>query len=122
MVEVYGEAPEYPGRGRPPIYKQAKPSWQYMQIVKQKDEHGRFLGTDIRVFYGDEEEVRALFGESTAYIERTHLTMRHFNSRLTRKSLAFSKELEPAQSGCRLGRPLLQSAETAQVAESRGGR
>ena len=93
MVEVYGKIPEYSGRGRPPTHKQAQPGWQYMQIVKQKDEHGRFLGTDIRVIYGDETEVRVLFGESTAYIERTHLTMRHFNSRLTRKSLAFSKEL-----------------------------
>ena len=94
MVEVYGKIPEYSGRGRPPTHKQAQLGWKYMQIVKQKDEHGRFLGTDIRVIYGDEKELRALFGEATAYIERTHLTMRHFNSRLTRKSLAFSKELD----------------------------
>lgn len=93
MVEVYGKVPEYSGRGRPPTRKQAQNGWQYMQVVKQKDRQGRFLGTDIRVIYGDQTQVRALFGESTAYIERTHLTMRHFNSRLARKSLAFSKEV-----------------------------
>ncbi len=38
-----------------------------------------------------------LLGQSTAYIERTHLTMRHFNSRLVRKTLAYSKELEMYQ-------------------------
>ena len=31
---------------------------------------------------------------NTAYVERTHLTSRHFNSRLTRKTLAYSKALE----------------------------
>ena len=40
---------------------------------------------------GDEEEVLELLGKSTSYIERSHLTSRHFNSRLTRKTLAFSK-------------------------------
>jgi hypothetical protein len=38
--------------------------------------------------------VLALLGQSTSYIERTHLTMRHFNGRLTRKTLAFSKDLD----------------------------
>jgi hypothetical protein len=33
------------------------------------------------------------FGKSTAYIERDNLTTRLFNARLTRKSLAFSKNL-----------------------------
>lgn len=33
------------------------------------------------------------FEDHTAYVERTHLTMRQMNSRLTRKALGFSKEL-----------------------------
>ena len=33
----------------------------------------------------------ALFGESTAYVERPHLTSRLFNGRLVRKTLGFSK-------------------------------
>ena len=32
-------------------------------------------------------------GKSTAYVERSHLTARLFNSRLARKTLAFSKDL-----------------------------
>lgn len=40
---------------------------------------------------GNEAEVLALLGKSTAYVERTHLTTRLFNGRLTRKTLAFSK-------------------------------
>ncbi len=94
MIEVYGRIPPYSGRGRPPTHKRAEPGWKYVQMVKQRDEHGRFLGTELRVIYGNQQEVLELLGISTAYIERTHLTMRHFNSRLTRKSLAFSKELQ----------------------------
>ena len=93
MVEVYGVVPEYQGVGRPPTHKQPQPGWQYLQVVKQR-ENGRVVGTELRVVFGDEEEVLQLLGKSTAYIERTHLTMRLFNGRLTRKTLAFSKLLE----------------------------
>ena len=93
MVEVYGAVPEHSGVGRPPTRKQPQPGWQYLQVVKQR-ENGRVVGTELRVVFGDEEEVLALLGKSTAYIERTHLTMRMFNSRLVRKTLAFSKQLE----------------------------
>ena len=93
MVEVYGLVPEYKGIGRPPTRKHPQPEWQYLQVVKQR-ENGRVVGIELRVIYGDEDEVLALLGKSTAYIERTHLTMRLFNGRLTRKTLAFSKLLE----------------------------
>jgi len=93
MVEVYGVVPEYQGVGRPPTRKQPQPGWQYLQVVKQR-QNGRVVGTAWRVVFGDEEEVLELLGKSTAYIERTHLTMRLFNGRLTRKTLAFSKLLE----------------------------
>lgn len=92
MVQVYGQVPDYSGRGRPPTRKQPQSGWQYLQVVKQR-QHGRVVGTELRVIYGDEEDVLELLGQSTAYIERTHLTMRHFNGRLTRKTLAFSKDL-----------------------------
>jgi hypothetical protein len=48
----------------------------------------------LRVIYGDKEEVLRLLGSSTAYVERTHLTSRHFNSRLVRKTLGYSKIVE----------------------------
>lgn len=93
MIEVYGLVPVYQGRGRPPTRKRPQPGWQYLQMVKQR-ENGRIVGIDLRVIFGDEEEVLELLGKSTAYIERTHLTMRLFNGRLTRKTLAFSKSLQ----------------------------
>ena len=51
-------------------------------------------GIIIKVIYGDPEEVQELLGEHTAYIERTHLTSRHMNGRLVRKTLSFSKTRE----------------------------
>ena len=50
-------------------------------------------GTKKKVIFGDEESVLGIFEEHTAYVERTHLTMRQTNSRLVRKELGFSKEL-----------------------------
>lgn len=93
MVEVYGVVPEYQGIGRPPTRKQPQTGWQYLQVVKQR-ENGRVVGATLRVVFGSKEEVLQLLGKSTAYVERTHLTMRLFNGRLTRKTLAFSKTVE----------------------------
>jgi hypothetical protein len=93
MVEVYGVVPEYQGIGRPPTLKRPQPGWQYLQVVKQR-EKGRVVGVKLRVIFGDRDKVLELLGKSTAYVERTHLTMRLFNGRLTRKTLAFSKGLK----------------------------
>ena len=92
MVEVYGQVPPYKGIGRPPTRKRPQPGWQYVQMVKQR-EHGRVIGIKIRVVFGDPTQTLALLGQSTSYIERTHLTMRLFNGRLVRKTLAFSKDV-----------------------------
>jgi len=93
MVEVYGKVPNYSGRGRPPTSKRPQPGWQYLQVVKQRKK-GYVAGTRCRVIYGEASAVLALLGPSTAYVERTHLTSRHFNSRLSRKTLGFSKAVE----------------------------
>jgi hypothetical protein len=93
MIEVYGVVPEYRGRGRPPTRKKAGSDWQYLQMVKQRDQHGRFQGIKLRVVFGKKSELLTLLGKSTAYIERSNLTSRHFNSRQVRKTLAFSKAL-----------------------------
>ena len=94
MIEVYGMVPEYCGRGRPPTRKQPGSDWLYLQMVKQRDENGRFAGTKLKVIFGSKDEVIALLGKSTAYIERSNLTSRLFNSRQTRKTLAFSKDVD----------------------------
>jgi hypothetical protein len=93
MIEVYGLVPEYCGRGRPPTRKRAGTSWQYLQMVKQRDEYGRVQGVKLRVVFGTQPEVIALLGQSTAYIERSNLTSRLFNGRQVRKTLAFSKSV-----------------------------
>ena len=94
MIEVYGIVPEYGGLGRPPTRKKPGSDWIYLQMVKQRDEHGRFQGTKLRVIFGTQGEVIALLGKSTAYIERSNLTSRLFNGRQVRKTLAFSKEVQ----------------------------
>jgi hypothetical protein len=92
MVEVYGQLPEYSGVGRPPTRKRPQPGWQYLQAVKVR-ENGRVIGVELRVVWGDPIQTLGLLGQSTSYIERTHLTMRLFNGRLARKTLAFSKDV-----------------------------
>jgi hypothetical protein len=88
MVEVYGQVPEYSGVGRPPTKKRPQDGWQYLQVVKQR-ENGRVVGTRLRAIYGDKKQVLQLLPNNTVYVERTHLTSRHFNSRLVRKTLAY---------------------------------
>jgi hypothetical protein len=93
MVQVWGKVPEYEGRGRPPEKKRPQEGWKYLQVVKERDESDRVTGTRKEVVFGKEEEVLELFDDHTAYVERTHLTMRQMNGRLIRKGLGFSKEL-----------------------------
>lgn len=93
LVEVWGKVPEYKGKGRPPTKKRPGADWQYLQMVKQR-ENGRVIGVKAKSIYGDEREVVELLGKSTSYVERTNLTSRHMNGRLVRKTLGYSKELE----------------------------
>jgi hypothetical protein len=94
MVSVYGQVPDYGGRGRPPTKKQPGDGWLYLQMVKQHDDRGHFTGTKLNAVYGELNELIALLGKSTAYIERDNLTSRMFNARQNRKTLAFSKKLD----------------------------
>lgn len=57
MIEVYGLVPEYSGRGRPPTHKQPGSDWLYLQMVKQRDAHGHFAGTQLKVIFGSQSEV-----------------------------------------------------------------
>lgn len=98
LVQVYGQVPEYSGRGRPPTRKQPVEGWHYTQMVKQRDAKGN-LRVDIRVIYGDESTV-AQTGTRTVCVERTNLTSRLMNGRLVRKTLGFSKELTMLETSC----------------------
>jgi hypothetical protein len=94
MLEVYGTIPQYCGRGRPPTRPKPGKDWLYLQMVKQRDERGRLQGVELKAIRGSKAELIELLGKSTAYIERSNLTTRIFNARLTRKTLAFSKEVQ----------------------------
>jgi hypothetical protein len=94
MLVVYGQVPEYAGRGRPPTKPQPGKDWRYLQMVKQRDEHGHLETIRLKTVWGSLDELLALLGKSTAYIERNNLTTRLFNARLTRKTLAFSKNIQ----------------------------
>ena len=93
MVETWGQIPPYSGIGRPPTVKQAGPDWQYVQVIKRREE-GRVVGVTTKVVYGDPETVLAGVGGHTAYVERTNLTSRHMNGRLVRKTISFSKKVK----------------------------
>jgi hypothetical protein len=93
MVAVWGQVPEYKGRGRPPTKKRPGAGWQYLQVVKRRED-GRVTGVKAKTIYGeDEREVLELLGGSSSHVERTNLTSRHMNGRLVRKTLGYSKEL-----------------------------
>lgn len=94
ILAVYGLVPEYSGRGRPPTRPKPGKDGRYLQMVKQRDERGHLIGVLLRTIWGPKDELMEVLGKSTAYGERSHLTTRWFNGRLTRKTLAFSKDLE----------------------------
>ena len=89
--DLYGALPTYQGIGRPSTLKRPGDHWRYLQMVTQRDERSRVVGTALKTLYGDEAERVNLLGWHTAYVERTHLTMRHRSGRLVRKGLGFSK-------------------------------
>lgn len=99
LVEVYGQAPEYKGRGRPPTRKQPIEGWHYAQMVKQRDNQGNLMGVEMRVIYGDNTTLSRT-GTRTTCVERTHLTSRLMNGRLVRKTLGFSKQLAMLSAAC----------------------
>jgi IS1 family transposase len=86
------------GVDAPPTKKQPQPGWQYLQVVKQR-ENGRVIGTETRTIFGN-EATSAVLGEHTAYVERTNLTTRHMTGRLVRKTLGFSKRRQMLAAAC----------------------
>jgi hypothetical protein len=100
-LDAYGEAlkkrhcllqtfPRTGKRGRPRRPKLvACPELQYGQVVKERNERRRVVGVYKRSINGD----IPLEKISTVYVERHNLNLRHENRRLTRKTIAFSKEI-----------------------------
>jgi hypothetical protein len=100
--DAYGEAltnkhasletyPRTGKRGRPRKSKLIiPPELHYAQVVKQRDARHAVTGVFKRSVYGKVNFETI----STVYIERHNLSLRHENRRLTRKTIAFSKEIE----------------------------
>jgi hypothetical protein len=99
MLKVWGKVPEYSGLGRPPTRKQPQPGWKCIEIIKHRS-GGHLVSITYKVVYGDPNEVPALLGLNTAYVERTNLTSRQMNGRMVRKTLSFSKEKEMLEASC----------------------
>ena len=99
MVATWGQVPEYCGQGRRPSCKQPQPDWHYLQVIKQRSGY-QLTGVTIKVVYGTPEEVAALVGEHTSYVERTNLTSRQMNGRLVRKTLSYSKQVDMLEAAC----------------------
>jgi hypothetical protein len=93
MIAVYGLTPEYSGHGRPPTNKKPGKDWWYLQMVKQHDERGHFTGTKLKAVFGSQEELIQLLGGSTAYIERSNLTVGCSTVAKQEKRLLFQKNL-----------------------------
>ena len=94
LLDCYSVTKEYPRtglRGRPRKPEQLPaPDLRYAQVVKRRE--GRRLVEVIRrVVYGNPEEIPQQ-SISTSLLERQNLTIRLNNARLTRKTLAFSKD------------------------------
>ena len=99
LLARWGQVPEYARRGRPASRKQAHPDWHYLQVIKHGSGH-RLISVTIKVVYGTPNEVVALVGAHTVYVERTNLTSRQMKGRLVRKALSYSKQLEMLEAAC----------------------
>jgi hypothetical protein len=99
LVAPWGQVPDYCGQGHPPSCKQPQPDWQYVQLIKHRSGY-RLTGVTIKVVYGTPDEVTALVGAHTAYVERTNLTSRQMNGRLVCKTLSYSKQLAVLEAAC----------------------
>ena len=69
--------------------------WHYLQVVKVRDDYHRVTALKPRLVWGKALQAKQPLAPNVAYIERTHLTSRLMNARLARKSLRFSKRLQP---------------------------
>jgi len=92
LLEVYGVGARGT-RKRPP------PEMDYAVVSKTRKK-GRVVAIDVKVVFGQADRIEKKLQDSpvsravnVAFIERSHLSRRQFNRRLTRRTLGFSKKL-----------------------------
>ena len=93
MLEVYGISRK--GKSNAP-----PPDMDYVVVSKTR-EKGRVVAININVVFGSLDRIEEKIKNSSvsnnvnvAFVERSHLSRRQFNRRLTRKTLGFSKKLQ----------------------------
>jgi hypothetical protein len=65
MVAFYGRVPEFAGRGRPPTCPKLGKDWRYLQMVKQRDPHGKLERSTWQTIWGSNDELITWLGKST---------------------------------------------------------
>ncbi|MEA3451322.1 MAG: hypothetical protein U9Q83_05400 [Bacteroidota bacterium] len=70
-------------------------------VNKKRNSQGEIEEVELKIVYGKPEDILSVLkkhnptqGINTCYIERQNLNKRHFNARLRRKTLAFSKDYD----------------------------
>jgi hypothetical protein len=98
-----------PGRPRKHPKRQVDPELKYAQVVKGYDGQGHLVEIKRTMIIGSATEALQMLNDAgtgkvfnTSYIERDNLTSRTHNGRLVRRSLTFSKAVEPLQGQCQL--------------------
>ena len=102
MWYAYGQPWVPPRAGRhgrgPRTYRVPPPELNYV-VIRKKRRHGRVVGVERQVVWGEPAAVQAALERSrvsrrinTAFVERYHATDRHRNARKRRKSYCFSKD------------------------------
>jgi len=73
----------------------------YTMLTKKRNDHGEIESVEGTVIFGAEDRILNVLkdhnpkqGINTSYIERQNLSKRHFNARLRRKTIAYSKEYD----------------------------
>lgn len=70
-------------------------------IVKKRRRKGRVVSIELKAIFGTEKAVKRILKKSPvskqvniSFVERSNLTRRHYNKRLCRRTMSFSKKLE----------------------------
>lgn len=106
LKEFYGTSiyQKYLKNGRPvenSIKWKIPKNLLYAILAKKRNSTGEVEEVEARIKFGTEKKILKILnghnptqGINTAYIERSNLNRRHFNARLRRKTISFSKNYE----------------------------
>jgi len=88
-----------------------------VQVIKKRDEKGRFIGVRVKVVFGDREDVLRLLGRSTSYTERSNLTSRSVQWEAGKEDIGVFKGFGDVSGTCGMGGCVLQSRSSSQGLE-----